>query len=293
MHTPISQQNKVELLQALRQRYLRASKQEKAKILDEFVAVAGCHRKHAIRLLSASNSASASVPALARRTYDEAVRQALIVLWEAADPIGGKRLKAALPSLITALERHGHLALHAIVRQRVLAVSGATPYFSPALSDDGRWRSDGKRDQVGWSLAVAGRGFAGHRRAILPSVEPSRPQAEPRCFLPGAPRTRGEDQHPFLRSGSRWSVKHLANWSMKWNLASTSRRSSPPASAVTGPPSKWATTSHRRRGWKKSAEGVQSVMARWSPQSGSKGLQLFPLCQMRDHRASPMVRNRG
>jgi hypothetical protein len=69
MHTPISQQTKVELLQALRQRYLRASKQEKAKILDEFVAVAGCHRKHAIRLLSASNSASASVPAVARRTY--------------------------------------------------------------------------------------------------------------------------------------------------------------------------------------------------------------------------------
>ena len=59
MHTPISQQVKVELLQALRQRYLRASKQEKAKILDEFVAVAGCHRKHAIRLLSGSNSASA------------------------------------------------------------------------------------------------------------------------------------------------------------------------------------------------------------------------------------------
>ena len=126
MHTTISQQTKTELLQALRQRYLQASKQEKAKILDEFVAVAGCHRKHAVRLLTGSNPTSASVPAVARRTYDEAVRQALIVLWEAADRICGKRLKAVLPSLVAALERHGHLALDATVRQRVLAVSAAT-----------------------------------------------------------------------------------------------------------------------------------------------------------------------
>ena len=38
-----------------------------------------------------------TAPVVARRTYDEAVRQALIVLWEAADRICGKRLKAVLP----------------------------------------------------------------------------------------------------------------------------------------------------------------------------------------------------
>ena len=37
------------------------------------------------------------------------MRQALVVLWEAADRICGKRLKAVLPGLIVALERHGHL----------------------------------------------------------------------------------------------------------------------------------------------------------------------------------------
>ena len=41
-----------EVLEALRQRYQRAAKLDKTKILDEFVAVAGCHRKHAIRLLA-------------------------------------------------------------------------------------------------------------------------------------------------------------------------------------------------------------------------------------------------
>jgi hypothetical protein len=122
----ISKQAKSELLELLRQRYQRASKPDKGKILDEFVAVAGCHRKHAIRLLTASCPLTANTPAAARRTYDEAVRQALIVLWEAADRICGKRLKAVLPGLLAALERHGHLNLDATVRQRLLAVSAAT-----------------------------------------------------------------------------------------------------------------------------------------------------------------------
>ena len=49
-----------------------------------------------------------------------------IILWEAADRICGKRLKAILPSLIKAMEQHGHLALAASVRQRLLTVSAAT-----------------------------------------------------------------------------------------------------------------------------------------------------------------------
>jgi len=54
------------------------------------------------------------------------VRQAIILLWEAADRICGKRLKAVLPSLIMAMERHKHLTLDPAVRELVLAVSAAT-----------------------------------------------------------------------------------------------------------------------------------------------------------------------
>ena len=97
MHHTLSKPTRIELLDALRQRYQQAPKSEKTKVLDEFVAVAGCHRKHAIRLLAATRPAAAATPAVARRTYDEAIRQALIVLWEAADRICGKRLKAVLP----------------------------------------------------------------------------------------------------------------------------------------------------------------------------------------------------
>ena len=39
-----------EYTEALRGRYLRASKKEKGIILDEFTKVTGCHRKAAIRL---------------------------------------------------------------------------------------------------------------------------------------------------------------------------------------------------------------------------------------------------
>ena len=42
---------RAELLGAIRERYRAAPVPEKRRILDEFVAGAGYHRKHAIRLL--------------------------------------------------------------------------------------------------------------------------------------------------------------------------------------------------------------------------------------------------
>ena len=58
--------------------------------------------------------------------YDEAVRQALTVLWEAADRVCGKRLKALIPMLVDAMERHGHLDLDPVIKTKVLQVSAAT-----------------------------------------------------------------------------------------------------------------------------------------------------------------------
>jgi hypothetical protein len=126
MDKTISKFAKSEVLGALHERYQQALKKEKTRILDEFVAVTGCHRKHGIRLLAGTRLAAADFPAVGRRTYDEAVREALVVLWEAADRICGKRLKAILPSLVLALETHGHLALDPTVRQRLLSISAAT-----------------------------------------------------------------------------------------------------------------------------------------------------------------------
>ena len=41
-----------ELVETLRERYRQSGKSVKTKILDEFVAITGHHRKHAVRLLN-------------------------------------------------------------------------------------------------------------------------------------------------------------------------------------------------------------------------------------------------
>lgn len=136
---------KRELVQVLRPRYRSGTKIEKAKILDELVAVTGFHRKHAIRLLADQGQAatvSLPVPVRGRKVYDEAVREALVVLWEAADRICGKRLKAILKPLIDAMERHGHLALAPEVREQLLRVSASTidRYLKPVRAHSSRRR---------------------------------------------------------------------------------------------------------------------------------------------------------
>src|SRR5688572_32846683 len=60
------------------------------------------------------------------RAYGDAVREALLVIWEASDRICGKRLKPLVPVLLDAMERHGHFALEAEVRSGLLAMSAAT-----------------------------------------------------------------------------------------------------------------------------------------------------------------------
>jgi hypothetical protein len=48
------------------------------------------------------------------------------VLWEASDRICGKRLKPLIPTLVEAMERHGHLQLAPEVRAGLLSISAAT-----------------------------------------------------------------------------------------------------------------------------------------------------------------------
>jgi hypothetical protein len=117
-----------ELIEAIAERYRSRTRIDKKRILDEFIEVTGFHRKHAIRALrKLQRQEGDGAERLPRnRVYDEAVTTALTVLWEAADRICGKRLKEAIPTLIDAMERHGHLQLDAAVRQRVLVMSAAT-----------------------------------------------------------------------------------------------------------------------------------------------------------------------
>ena len=123
----MSRMAKRKLLASIQDRYQGSSKKDKGRILDEFIAVTGHHRKHGIRLLGRLGEAADQVTGVkGRRIYDEAVREAVILVWEASDRICGKRLKAALPHLVESMERHGHLDLDPEVRERLLSASAAT-----------------------------------------------------------------------------------------------------------------------------------------------------------------------
>ena len=47
----VNREARAELARAVAERYQRSSKEEKTRILDEFVRVTGYHRKHAVRVL--------------------------------------------------------------------------------------------------------------------------------------------------------------------------------------------------------------------------------------------------
>ena len=152
----ISLATKTEVLGAVRNRYREASKKDKGRMLDEFVAIAGCHRKHAVRLMCQSEDAAVRTVPKGRRIYDEAVRQALIVVWEASDRICGKRLKAALPSMVESLERHGHLELDPDVRDRLLSASAATldRLLKPIREQAGSRRKRSRKRKFGGVIPV-------------------------------------------------------------------------------------------------------------------------------------------
>ena len=122
----ISMATRDELVVALAGRYATGNRMERGRLLDEFVALSGLHRKHAMRLLRAGQPGHRAGPRPGRRLYNEAVREALIVIWEASDRVCGKRLRPLVPILVEAMERHGHIQLEPEVRAGLEAMSAAT-----------------------------------------------------------------------------------------------------------------------------------------------------------------------
>ncbi|WP_297971624.1 ISNCY family transposase [uncultured Amaricoccus sp.] len=147
----ISMAARAEVTAAIRERYLASGKTAKGAILDEFVAVTGLHRKHAIRLLSAKN-ASRRLRGRPKARYGRAVAEALVLLWEASDRVCSKRLKPMIPVLLPALERHGQIVVDEELRAALLSVSPAT--IDRLLSELRIAAAQGRRRRAGFSSAV-------------------------------------------------------------------------------------------------------------------------------------------
>ncbi len=115
-----------EYTEAVRERYLLVSKQEKGKILDEFTKVTGCHRKAAIRLLHRFNQPKTNKKRGRPRWYGAAVAEALRVAWEATDRLCSKRLCPFLPELVIVLRRHGNSTMAAEIEAQLCQISPST-----------------------------------------------------------------------------------------------------------------------------------------------------------------------
>ncbi len=114
------------------ERYRRAGKREKGRILDDFLATSGYkRRKYAIWVLCGHRSklrqrgecgAKRGRPAL----YDEPFVKILIQVWYWFRCMCGKRLAAVLRVNLEQLEKFGELHLDARMRGKLLAVAPAT-----------------------------------------------------------------------------------------------------------------------------------------------------------------------
>ena len=117
----MSAQSKREYVQAIHQRYRRATRPEKQRILDEFCQVAEYHRKHAIRVLNGPAPGAARPPRRHAVTYGPAAITALRAIWTAAGYPWSLRLQALLPLWLPWARRR--LRLRPAVERQLLAIS--------------------------------------------------------------------------------------------------------------------------------------------------------------------------
>ena len=122
----MSRSSKRELVGTLRPRYLKGSRADKERILDELVATVGYHRKYAIRVLNHEPPKRSKAQRISRRKYGAEVEFALRKVWRVANCIAAKRLVPNLKEFVEALERFGEIRFEGNTRELLLDISPAT-----------------------------------------------------------------------------------------------------------------------------------------------------------------------
>ncbi len=130
----------LEYAEAVRWRYFKSSKKMKTKILDEFVAATGLHRKAVIRLLNRVSRPPGRKRSGRPKLYGVEVMAALKVAWEATDRLCSKRFHPFLPELVGILKRNGELSITEETEAQLCRMSPST--IDRILR---RWRGSGTR----------------------------------------------------------------------------------------------------------------------------------------------------
>lgn len=122
----MSQRSKRELFAEVQSRYLKARKAEKQKILDEFTAATGYHRKYAVRLLKHGYQRRKNKPKGRTAIYHGEVVEVLAQIWEIYGRICSKRLHPYLAEAIKVLERCHEIQLSVETKRLLLRMSRST-----------------------------------------------------------------------------------------------------------------------------------------------------------------------
>jgi hypothetical protein len=124
----VQQASRHDLARALAPRYAHASRRQKSQLLDEFCAITGYSRKHALVMLSHPPVEDRPRSVGGRPlSYGSAEVALLRVCWSATDGICSKRLAPFLPELLKQL-RHWHALRHVSAEtiERVAHMSPST-----------------------------------------------------------------------------------------------------------------------------------------------------------------------
>jgi hypothetical protein len=142
----MSQKSKRELLEAIHPRYLKANKKVKTRIIDEFVAATGYHRKYALRILNRGPQRIKGKRKGRTSIYQGEVKETLENIWEICGRICSRRLHPFLPEIVKVLERHGEMQLENDTKRLLLQMSRATidRCLQPARYKQPRGRSTTK-----------------------------------------------------------------------------------------------------------------------------------------------------
>jgi hypothetical protein len=113
-------------LEELRKEYLKASKKEKSRLLDEAKKRTGLNQKYLIRKLRPGNNLKPKPRRRRKETYDGYVRAALARLWEIFDYPCGQRLEPLLRTEVERLRALGELSISDEVAHKLRKISSKT-----------------------------------------------------------------------------------------------------------------------------------------------------------------------